>query len=137
MQAALGTVDKRLGDQSLVQLAHDIECGSHSGIPPCCIAWFVLEKRHWQRGDPRQRAYDRSLRRAAPRRKGKVGYAPCPTCIAHKRFVAIRVCDCANVSLRTIEEISCNWRYRQLVIELAERPQARSTCWTNCSGGFT
>lgn len=116
--AALGVadsvVDARLGDTSLVQLAHDIECGTHSGIPPCCIAFFVLEKRHWSCSDPRQRAYDRSLRKAAPGRKGKVGYAPCPACITAARFVRVRRCSCHRTlpTLRTVEEISRNWRIR-------------------------
>ncbi len=33
---------------------HDIQCGLHSGIPPCCIAWYVTVWVEWpqERRDP-------------------------------------------------------------------------------------
>jgi hypothetical protein len=60
-------------DSAIVQVAHDIECGTHSGIPPCCIAWFMLVRRHTEPGSPEWLAYQRTLHAARPARRGHVG----------------------------------------------------------------
>jgi len=106
----------------LAQLAHDIECGTHSGFPPCCIAWFIMVKRTMQPGSRAWRAYERALLRAAPARRGKVGYAPCPACVAARRFVRVASCTCAVLRNgahvpnkdRTLEGISRDWKKRRM-----------------------
>jgi len=110
-RAAVGQVDL---DTAIVSVAHDVECGTHSGIPPCCIAWFMLVRKHMVPGSPEWLAYERTLRAARPKRRGHVGYATCPTCIAARRFVRVRSCTCSRASDKTIEGISRGWRSRSV-----------------------
>jgi hypothetical protein len=93
-------------DHALAQVAHDIECGTHSGIPPCCIAWFMLVRVHQDPGGSEWLAYERLLGRAMRGRKRHVGYAPCPACIAARRFVRVRLCRCEFADDRSLGGVS-------------------------------
>ena len=60
--------------------------GIHSGIPLCCIEFFVNV---W---DPRDLFHqDRPLVRAV--HSSGVPYVQCPSCLRHKRVAKLRQCD--------------------------------------------
>lgn len=113
------TIRRSVRSRALGQVAHDIECGTHSGIPPCCIAWFILVRMHQEPGSPEWLAYEHSLQEARPARNGKLGYAPCPECIKARRFVHVRSCRCEPGDVRTLAGVSADWRRRR-------RPLVRS-----------
>jgi hypothetical protein len=66
------------------------ECGMHSGIPECCIDWYVgpwkdvvltipyLWEAYWK----------------ANNRDDEVDYIRCPMCIEHSIVAIIKECDC-------------------------------------------
>lgn len=73
------------GDKMLTRddLYH-MKYGSHSGIPDCCIAYFITD---WQtalnaRNGHWKRIYDLGW-----------GYVPCPTCLSLKRKARVIDCD--------------------------------------------
>ena len=65
-------------------------CGRHSGIPECCIDWFLgpwrdvvsvvpyLWKAYWEANNEHE----------------EVDYIRCHSCIAASRVVKIKECDC-------------------------------------------
>ena len=69
----------------------DIECGKHSGIPECCIEWYigpwsnivarvpVLWKAYWDHNQTESTYYIR-----------------CPECIENKNIVKVKECDCES-----------------------------------------
>lgn len=73
-----------------------IRCGLHSGFPPCCVSYFVnvwVPNGGTVAGMGRTmavRAHARALQRA------RVGYIPCPSCLAQRRIVRVRSCRCAR-----------------------------------------
>ena len=82
--------------------AHDIQCGTHSGIPPCCIAWYVIVWRHWTQ--ERRDRYTTITHKVS----GYAGYIPCPRCAGRAvsgldtTIATIRACAC-DASLAEIE----------------------------------
>lgn len=88
--------------------------GVHSGIPFCCVTFFVLEWLPWARtGSEHPYAQDLEIaglgrvRQEEQIRRWKAGekpvetppeYVPCPDCLATGRFVSIHTCtaDCAG-----------------------------------------
>ena len=70
--------------QWLLNPFHDIQCGRHSGIPSCCIAFFFVWKRWlhktaWAETQPKD-----------------WGYAPCPRCVRLGRRIAVKKCNCSK-----------------------------------------
>tara|TARA_Y100000593_G_scaffold38054_1_gene73837 strand:- start:5134 stop:5361 length:228 start_codon:yes stop_codon:yes gene_type:complete len=64
-----------------------VECGRHSGIPECCIQWFVTAWSNY--------VYINSdLRNKYLLVNDNVGYIRCPTCIANRSVIKIKECDC-------------------------------------------
>jgi hypothetical protein len=57
-------------------------CGLHSGIPKCCIRFFV---RSWWDLEPNARP-DRS--------RSKANYVQCPACYKARRAVQTKTCEC-------------------------------------------
>ena len=88
---ALGRLDWR---EVFVHVAQ----GTHSGIPACCITFFVLEWIPWEH------AFGPAARGIHPHRLAlemagiTVGnleppeYVPCPDCLARRHFVEIHTC---------------------------------------------
>jgi hypothetical protein len=59
--------------------------GAHSGIPLCCINFFVNvwdKRRLWEQ--------DRRITRAV--KASSVEYVQCPSCVRHKRVARLRIC---------------------------------------------
>jgi len=74
-----------------VDSGRHIECGKHSGIPECCIDWYidvwssvvvrvpVLWRAYWDYNETESTNYIR-----------------CPECIENKSVINIRECDCES-----------------------------------------
>lgn len=85
--------------------AEEVAAGTHSKIPPCCIAFFVVDWAPWQLayGRSTPHPYETELSRAGfhsleHAKSGKPPqYVPCPDCLRDKRFVEIHACtkECA------------------------------------------
>ena len=69
---------------------YHVECGRHSGIPECCIKWFIGPWRtvltfgeewasYWQKNN-----------------RENVDYIRCLECIDKSIVVDIKECDCEN-----------------------------------------
>lgn len=85
--------------RSASQIATDIELGRCSGIPECCIAYFIfvwmpeLERVISGPGHNAlidKTAYQRHYRRFLDLHP--VGYVPCPKCIINQTFVKVLRC---------------------------------------------
>ena len=66
---------------------HHIKCGKHSGIPNCCIEWFIST---WIPAI----GVNRDFVAVHHLNNGDVGYIRCPKCIENNSIVAIEKCDC-------------------------------------------
>jgi hypothetical protein len=72
----------------------DRTCGAHTGIPPCCVDWYVrvwlpfLRRTTWGPTEPANIAYLEQSR-AMP---DYVQYKPCPGCRHVGAYVVIRRC---------------------------------------------
>lgn len=67
-----------------------INCGLHSGLPECCIVFFMtVWMPSFQIGflDMPYMKHIRSL-------KDRPQYIPCPACLVNKNIVMIKECDC-------------------------------------------
>jgi hypothetical protein len=88
-------IDVDLTDRTAMQM---IVCGLHSGFPPCCITFFV--KTWWPffvaiyQMPARERSKARSTYDAYLRQTRGTNYVPCPRCVADRRFVKVKACDC-------------------------------------------
>ena len=70
-----------------------IHCGLHSGIPECCVlffltCWPIIRRYEDETGEPS--IYRVLVLEAETESKG---YIPCPACLASRRFVEMRECD--------------------------------------------
>ena len=66
------------------------ECGLHSGIPPCCILYFLLTRTN-------NNDILRELERKACALAGiDAYYAICPSCILARRVIETKRCNCSN-----------------------------------------
>lgn len=63
--------------------AYHLAYGRHSGIPDCCIRFWLTE---WETEMTQRTTYARLVRRASR------GYVPCPKCLINKSFVQVRSC---------------------------------------------
>ena len=66
------------------QASRDIAFGVHSGIPRCCIAFFVKEWEYMYMDD--SNPYVQAVNYAA------WNYVPCPKCLGTGRKVKIKFC---------------------------------------------
>jgi len=83
----------------IVTVVWDIECGLHSGIPECCIAFYVGGWRSacvasMKDEVPLLRKYEKLCDRAIARGELVGKYKPCFECLSAKRFVVPTLCDC-------------------------------------------
>jgi len=83
-------------------LIHDIRCGIHSGIPACCIAFFVG---HWAHGfsEDKQAQYITRHRKKL-REAGLMGYVACPDCLETKNFTTLKPCACEKLTGRGMRQ---------------------------------
>lgn len=84
------------------QVLDDITCGLHSGIPECCVAFYLLM---WQPAVHAEKALADTMLDASSLFKfnahyrkllGPCGYVRCPACILAKRVVKVKACDCTK-----------------------------------------
>lgn len=78
-------------DRSWERVAYEIECGVHSGIPVCCIAFYVQD---WFKIKVFT-VYRRELNKFTKKHKFFIGYIPCPRCFLLERFVSLTPCTCS------------------------------------------
>jgi hypothetical protein len=67
-------------------------CGRHSGIPDCCIHFFVGPWREIYNDAPRHDEYWKRMEKASP----GAGYVLCPECIVDNRTIQIKKCECGE-----------------------------------------
>jgi hypothetical protein len=66
-----------------------VECGLHSGFPPCCIEFFVNTYKPHRLAAAMEHHNLLVQHSDAPR-----GYIPCPRCLFDRRFVkTVKRCD--------------------------------------------
>lgn len=70
----------------LRRLIHDVRCGRHSAIPPCCIVWFIGPWR-WMSGTWLRGVYWDCI----PEEFQHIG---CPRCIWRDEPAEVRDCRC-------------------------------------------
>lgn len=94
----------------LNHLKNTVECGFHSGIPACCIRfyvtvwlWLELESRSDRENSEVFKSYRRKLREVE-----HPGYIACPECISTEFFVKMKDCP---------EGVTCWHRPEQGVLE--------------------
>lgn len=70
----------------------DVNCGLHSGFPPCCVYFFVAFWRRCETGNLKKLAD----RQTAEKGVGleSPGYVLCPACLLAKGVVKVKRCDC-------------------------------------------
>ena len=69
-------------------MPHDIRCGLHSGIPLCCILWFIT---CWK---PLHRHICSGYFQVMWLRGADFDHIPCPICLARGREDGVADCDC-------------------------------------------
>jgi len=108
-QLAVVDLLRRLGETSPTDgTIHNVDCGIHSGFPPCCITFFAKGWDRWilaystlrahgetreqllARADPLQREALLAMDsyRDMPLLGARVGYIPCPRCALLRDFVS-------------------------------------------------
>ena len=69
----------------IIWIIKTIYCGSHSGIPPCCILHFIycaINEKYKERFREKYETDVMSI----------IRYAPCPICIKAKDFIEVKSC---------------------------------------------
>lgn len=76
----------------LKETFHNIRCGSHSGIKPCCIIWC---KTIWKLLNFHRR---KKYMNFASQQNNKIhpGYIPCLLCSFRKDFIKVKKCSCGQ-----------------------------------------
>jgi len=77
-------------------VVYHVRCGLHSGLPLCCILWYVTGW-HVMSGVPIPRAfraYWRLIRLSGRIHGVQFGHIPCPACIVRGLAVHVLECDC-------------------------------------------
>lgn len=78
--------------QLLLNDEFDAECGRHSGIPECCIDFFV---KHWSKVWMKHNStFTRFYRKALTFRK--FDHVACPHCLITKNVVKLKKCKCGG-----------------------------------------
>lgn len=84
-------------------LREHIECGRHSGIPACCVAWYLTGWRALNAIDDVFGESEDFGDGIVMRTRGLTvsyigrrpwGYVPCPVCAVLGRRVEVRSCSC-------------------------------------------
>lgn len=99
------------------EIERDIAMGLHSGIPACCVLFYVgpwrsvfytsptkASKAHWAKLARAWRALGRNIQ-----------YIACPRCLREKRFVRIHHCGPQKTCRVKPLKISNPWRFREPV----------------------
>lgn len=85
---------------------HDIVCGLHSGIPPCCVAFFVmtwepLMFEEWLAEEEKDTERLETIEHlmagwwnCITEPDDNWGYIPCPACFLQGKRVKVRRCKC-------------------------------------------
>lgn len=86
---------------TLKHLAIDVECGMHSGIPDCCIKFFVTVwvwvpktrksktfRDYWNKMEKKYKYGKDTLDNGAK----YLGYIPCPSCLHKNNFIQVKDC---------------------------------------------
>lgn len=86
----------------LKHLGETIECGLHSGFPPCCIQFYVTVwlwvpktrkskffREYWEKMD---RNHKHGKTRSSYDKETYIGYIPCPSCLNKKNFIKVKRC---------------------------------------------
>lgn len=87
---------------ALAAREHNIKCGLHSGIPMCCVKWFVDHWSVYYVSDEQRALYSDILDRSYVAMGGKrllgcFGYVPCPTCaFKPEAMIELKACDCSK-----------------------------------------
>lgn len=83
-------------------MIHDIRCGIHSGIPACCIAFYIG---HWMHGFEGMKEAQYITRHRKRMREAKLsGYIACPDCLTTKNLVRPNICACGHLTDRARRE---------------------------------
>ena len=101
----------------LKQMASNIVCGMHSGIPHCCIKFFVTEwvyvlpkssenkfyAYYWKQ---MQNAQTFSINPQTNELEQDCQYIPCPECLKYRQYIKIK--SCPDDSCKVLRK---NWNY--------------------------
>ena len=75
--------------------SHARECGAHSNIPPCCVAFFVEQWSPVLESRPRKAAFWRACMQLADMLSGyRTFYVRCPACLWSGQSNPLRRCAC-------------------------------------------
>lgn len=96
----------KIGNEDILRrlkhLPKTIECGLHSGFPPCCVAFYVTQKM-WM-DNIEQDAYNKRIYK----KNNSYGYVPCPDCLKSGNKVIVIECDCVSHAEEQAGEIIGN-----------------------------
>jgi hypothetical protein len=77
-----------------------VDCGLHSGFPPCCITFFVktwaplhLHRKASKTDRVAMKEYRDAMLLLIKRGELEHGYVPCPDCFRDRRFVVVQECS--------------------------------------------
>jgi hypothetical protein len=85
------------------RIVRDVHCGRHSGLPDCCILFFITCYRS-VRTDEEMGISSEYHKLLESMGADRLGYVPCPACLAAQRFVRMRPCNRGDRS-RGLEEL--------------------------------
>src|ERR1035437_2872856 len=74
----------------LKHLHSTIECGIHSGYPPCCIKFYITQK-IWMPEEQNSEYIKKIIKRSNDLEKS-FGYIPCPACLESGNDVKLLPC---------------------------------------------
>lgn len=97
---------------------YNINCGLHSGIPKCCILYYISS---WH-ADFRPRYFDTMRTVLQP---ASAYYIICPRCMLEKNIIETKKCNCGKLKSMTIGGITFNFNrdalnYRTPAINIAD-----------------
>jgi hypothetical protein len=104
----------------------DIECGLHSGFPPCCVIFYITV---WARsvGFKKDKSsvdmfhftqFCENYLTPVTRLTGLAvsGYVPCPACILARHFVTTKKCNCMDIKQQISNSLGAKTRQEQIAI---------------------
>ena len=70
----------------------DIKCGFHSGIPACCIKYYVTvwkwkSEKEWMIRNAKVSKVEEKIKR-------NFYYIPCPDCLRIRNVIIVKPCNC-------------------------------------------
>lgn len=77
-----------------------ISCGIHSGIPECCICFYITKWIWFEYDDPYRLKYLKRLMKYK-----NVEYVPCPKCLKDKKFIKTKDCPGKKYCYHRSEQI--------------------------------